>query len=72
MTRSPDWLLREMTRLGRDVVLKLMDKNTDEYRICETLLQKNRDADNAEFTDVLPPVAILDSPHGWSVAITPR
>ncbi|KAI0743609.1 hypothetical protein C8Q80DRAFT_1220561 [Daedaleopsis nitida] len=58
--------------VGRDLMLKLVDKDSDQYRIYKRLLQ-NWDlfCDPRTFPCVLPPVDILDTPHNYSIVTMP-
>ncbi|KAI0780201.1 hypothetical protein C8Q74DRAFT_1263745 [Fomes fomentarius] len=57
---------------GRDLMLKLVDRDSDQYRIYDELLD---DIDNftdfATFPCVLPPTGIFDTPHNYSIVSMP-
>ena len=58
---------------GRDIMLKLVDKDSSQYRIFQTLLrQKSLFTSFGTFPGVLPPVAIIDTPHKYSIVTMPR
>ncbi|RDX55193.1 hypothetical protein OH76DRAFT_874904 [Lentinus brumalis] len=58
--------------LGRDVMLKLVDTNSHQYSIFETLLrQLDCFSDPRTFPCVLPPLAIFDTPHNYAVVSMP-
>ncbi|KAI0780199.1 hypothetical protein C8Q74DRAFT_1263737 [Fomes fomentarius] len=57
--------------LGRDVVLKVAKKESNEYRIYQKLLGADELFQDGDFRGVLPPVAILDTAHGFSVIVMP-
>ncbi|TBU59667.1 hypothetical protein BD310DRAFT_976387 [Dichomitus squalens] len=58
--------------VGRDVMLKLVDKNSPEYSIFQCLMQQqDLCTDPSTFPCVLPPLAILDTPHQYSIVTMP-
>ncbi|RPD59803.1 acid protease [Lentinus tigrinus ALCF2SS1-6] len=57
--------------VGRDVMLKIISKDSVEYRICQDLLRCDITSPG-NFQGVLPPLAILDTPHQFSFIVTPR
>ncbi|KAF8589797.1 hypothetical protein K439DRAFT_1628319 [Ramaria rubella] len=59
-------------RLKRDVVIKLVQNNTEEYKIHRTLLRCKELCDADSFPSVIPTLDILPSPHDFSFVVTPR
>ncbi|EJF65250.1 hypothetical protein DICSQDRAFT_152498 [Dichomitus squalens LYAD-421 SS1] len=58
--------------LGRDVMLKLVEKDSPEYSIYQLLIQREDSfTDRSTFPCVLPPLAILDTPHQYSIVTMP-
>ncbi|RPD68639.1 hypothetical protein L226DRAFT_548493 [Lentinus tigrinus ALCF2SS1-7] len=57
--------------VGRDVMLKIISKDSVEHRICQDLLRCDITSPG-NFQGVLPPLAILDTPHQFSFIVTPR
>ena len=58
--------------LGRDIMLKLVDKGSSQYRIFQTLKQHEElFSDPNTFPGVLPPLAIIDTPHHYSIVTMP-
>ena len=55
----------------RDVMIKLVEKGSDEYCIYEDLLHCSK-LSGKDFQGVLPPVAILDSQYDFSFVVMPR
>ncbi|KAI0355665.1 hypothetical protein OH77DRAFT_303712 [Trametes cingulata] len=56
----------------RDVVLKLTNTQTDDYRIYQELLRCESLQVPGVCAGVLPPVAILDTPYEYSFVVMPR
>ena len=58
---------------GRDVMLKLVDKDSDQYRISQELMRDQAIfRDYSTFPCVLPPTRILDStPHQYAIVAMP-
>ena len=57
---------------GRDVMLKLVDKDSDQYRIYEELMREQAIfRDYSTFPCVLPPTKILDTPHQYAIVAMP-
>ncbi|KAI0355664.1 hypothetical protein OH77DRAFT_1424609 [Trametes cingulata] len=56
---------------NRDVVIKLTNKDIDEYRIYSTLLHCGELQVPGKCMGVLAPVAILDTPYNYSFVIMP-
>ncbi|KAI0079122.1 hypothetical protein K474DRAFT_1683352 [Panus rudis PR-1116 ss-1] len=57
---------------NRDVVIKVIERNSMEYQIYQYLYQ-HKDVFRPEtFPCVLPPVAIMDSPYNFSFVATPQ
>ena len=57
--------------LGRDVMIKLTRRDSLEHRIYKDLLHCSG-LSGEDFSCVLPPVAILDTPHDFSFVVMPR
>ncbi|KAI0363261.1 hypothetical protein BV20DRAFT_958641 [Pilatotrama ljubarskyi] len=55
----------------RDVVIKLTNRDFDEYRIYSALLQCEELQMPGKCLGVLAPVAILDTPHNYSFIVMP-
>lgn len=54
-------------------MLKLVDNDSSQYRIFQTLLKHKSLFTNLHtFPGVLPPVAIIDTPHGYSIVTMPK
>ncbi|TFK89104.1 hypothetical protein K466DRAFT_545831 [Polyporus arcularius HHB13444] len=56
---------------GRDLMLKLVDKDSAECAIFKGLLECSVFLDSQTFPCVLPPVRILDTPHGYVIVAMP-
>ncbi|KAI1794199.1 hypothetical protein LXA43DRAFT_164645 [Ganoderma leucocontextum] len=57
---------------GRDIMLKLVDNDSSQHRIFQTLpQQKSLFTDMRTFPGVLPPIAIIDTPHKYSIVTMP-
>ncbi|KAI0745683.1 hypothetical protein C8Q76DRAFT_37720 [Earliella scabrosa] len=57
---------------GRDLVLKLVDKESDQYRIYEEVSRNDACLrDPHTFSYVLPSTRILDTPHCYSIVVMP-
>ena len=52
-------------------MLKLVDKGSDEHRIYADLLHATSYTEHKTFPGVLPPLAILDTPHQYVVVSMP-
>ncbi|KAI0645512.1 hypothetical protein C8Q79DRAFT_697473 [Trametes meyenii] len=57
--------------LSRDIVLKLVDTDSDEYSIYQTLLRCKELSTPERNPGVLPPLAILDTPFRYSIVAMP-
>ena len=55
---------------GRDLIIKLVNTYTHEYRILQDLLRCEA-LFGQDFQGVLPPVAILDTPYKFSFVVMP-
>lgn len=55
----------------RDLVIKLIDKDSEQYRILDHLLHDEVFSRPETFPCVLPPLAILDTPHKYSFMTMP-
>lgn len=51
--------------------MKVAKKDSNEYRIYQKLLSADELFQNDDFRGVLPPVAILDTAHGFSFIAMP-
>ena len=58
-------------KLGRDVIMKIVEQDSDEYRICQELLEAE-ELFQPEFGGLLPPIAILDTDYSYSFVVMPR
>ncbi|PIL33390.1 hypothetical protein GSI_04010 [Ganoderma sinense ZZ0214-1] len=57
---------------GRDIMLKVVDNDSPQHRIFQTLLQhESLFTDPRTFPGVLPPIAIIDTPHKYSIVTMP-
>ncbi len=57
----------------RDMVIRLVQKGSDHYRIFQRLLKDEILFRNtADFPCVIPPVAVIDPPHKSAFAMSPR
>ncbi len=57
---------------GRDIMLKLVDNGSSQHQIFRTLLrQKITFTDLHTFPGVLPPIAIIETPHKYSIVTMP-
>ncbi|KAL1942080.1 hypothetical protein VTO73DRAFT_6610 [Trametes versicolor] len=56
---------------GRDVFIKIIEKGSTEHAINSYLLENGDLFQGDQFPSVLPPVAVLDSPHGFSFLVMP-
>ncbi|KAI0821642.1 hypothetical protein BC628DRAFT_1505477 [Trametes gibbosa] len=54
-----------------NVIIKLVDHGTDEHQIYSRLSRCEALYDPCKFAGVLPPTAILTSPHGFSFVVMP-
>ncbi|KAI0355652.1 hypothetical protein OH77DRAFT_1424594 [Trametes cingulata] len=59
------------TAAGHDVFIKIIEKHSVEHAINRYLLENNTLFQADKFPFVLPPVAILDSPYGFSFLVMP-
>ncbi|KAI0363330.1 hypothetical protein BV20DRAFT_1066263 [Pilatotrama ljubarskyi] len=57
---------------GRDLFIKLIEKGSNEHKINRHLLSNASSSNASEFSFVLPPVALLDSPYDFSFLVMPR
>ncbi|KAI0821648.1 hypothetical protein BC628DRAFT_1422467 [Trametes gibbosa] len=57
--------------MQRNVIIKLVDHGTDEHQIYSRLSRCEALYDPCKFAGVLPPTAILSSPHGFSFVVMP-
>ncbi|PIL33380.1 hypothetical protein GSI_04000 [Ganoderma sinense ZZ0214-1] len=58
--------------VGRDIMLKLVDNGSPQHRIFQTLMQhESLFTDPRTFPGVLPPIAIIDMPHKYSIVTMP-
>ncbi|KAM5531272.1 hypothetical protein V8D89_015073 [Ganoderma adspersum] len=58
--------------LGRDLMLKLVNKGSPQYDIFQLLSQRGElFIDPQMFPCVIPPLAILDTPHAYSIVTMP-
>lgn len=55
----------------RDLVIKLVQNGSDHHRIFQRLFRDETLANPETFPCVLPPVAILDTPHNYSFVAMP-
>ncbi len=55
-----------------NLLIRVVQKGSDHYRIFQRLLQDDAFSDPETFPCVLPPTAILDTPHRYSFVIIPR
>ncbi|RDX55194.1 hypothetical protein OH76DRAFT_1397576 [Lentinus brumalis] len=70
--QTPPRLACGQDSLGRDVMLKLVDTDSHQYRIFETLLRQLDSFSNSRnFPCVLPPLAIIDAPQNYAVVSMP-
>ena len=52
-------------------MLKLADKNSDEHRIYDALLNYSSNSDRETFPCVLPALSILNTPHEYVIVSMP-
>ena len=52
-------------------MLKLVDKDSDEHRIYETLLNSGPYSDPKTFPCVLPAMSVMDTPHKYAIVSMP-
>lgn len=55
----------------RSVMIRLVEPGSYHYRIFRCLLQDEAFSDPATFPGVIPPLAILDTPHNYSFVVMP-
>lgn len=58
--------------LNRDVALKIINRQMEEYPIYQTLLRHAERVGDGRCVGVSPPLAILDTPFGYSFVVMPR
>ena len=57
---------------GRDIVLKVVDNDSQQHRIYQNLLKhESLFTDPRTFPGVLPPIAIINTPHRYSIVTMP-
>lgn len=58
--------------MGRDLILKLVDKNSEQHRIFDELLQDIAVfCDSTTFPCILPPISIVETPHKYCIVAMP-
>lgn len=58
--------------MGRDLILKLVDKNSEQHRIFDELLHDIAVfCDSTTFPCILPPINIVETPHKYCIVAMP-
>ncbi|PIL33394.1 hypothetical protein GSI_04014 [Ganoderma sinense ZZ0214-1] len=72
----PGWgktrIARGQDMVGRDIILKVIQKDSPQHHIFQTLLQhQSLFTDPRTFPGVLPPIDIIETPHKYSIVTMP-